>query len=132
MRKKGVAWLWAFLISAVVTGISGFSFWHVGYESGYNDGYRQRDGEAVLEIIDAKKSSYERGYNAGYEAGTTTDRPKTSSSFTDQYKQSVTVYITDNGMKYHKQGCQYLRDSRSALSMADAEAQGYTPCSECW
>lgn len=57
---------------------------------------------------------------------------QTDSTFTDQYKQSVTVYITDNGMKYHKQGCQYLWDSSSALSMADAEAQGYTPCSECW
>jgi methylphosphotriester-DNA--protein-cysteine methyltransferase len=41
------------------------------------------------------------------------------------------VYITKTGEKYHRDGCQYLRQSQIAISRADAIAQGYTPCSRC-
>lgn len=43
----------------------------------------------------------------------------------------VTVYITDTGAKYHTAGCQYLRQSKHAISLKAAKAQGYTPCSRC-
>jgi hypothetical protein len=46
-------------------------------------------------------------------------------------KQSVTVYITKTGQKYHKSGCQYLRQSRIPIDLDDAVAEGYTPCSKC-
>lgn len=42
-----------------------------------------------------------------------------------------TVYITDSGKKYHRDGCQYLKDSKIAISREDAIAQGYTACSKC-
>lgn len=46
--------------------------------------------------------------------------------------QSVTVYVTNTGAKYHKAGCQYLRQSQNAISLNDAKASGYTACSRCW
>lgn len=45
--------------------------------------------------------------------------------------QSVTVYITDTGTKYHRDGCQYLKKSQIAISLKEAKAEGYTPCSRC-
>lgn len=52
----------------------------------------------------------------------------TSSSDT----QSMTVYVTNTGSKYHRAGCQYLRQSQRAISLDDAKALGYTACSRCW
>jgi hypothetical protein len=41
------------------------------------------------------------------------------------------VYITATGEKYHRDGCRYLSQSKIAISLADAKARGYTPCSVC-
>lgn len=46
-------------------------------------------------------------------------------------KVSDTVYITDDGTKYHRSGCRYLKDSKHEISRADAKAQGYEPCKVC-
>ncbi len=43
-----------------------------------------------------------------------------------------TVYITRTGSKYHRYGCQYLRQSCYSMSKSNAQAQGYTACSRCW
>ena len=43
----------------------------------------------------------------------------------------VTVYVTRTGEKYHTDGCQYLRKSQIPISLEDAKASGYTPCSKC-
>lgn len=45
--------------------------------------------------------------------------------------KSVTVYITKTGEKYHTGGCRYLKKSKIAISLEDAQAQGYSPCSVC-
>jgi hypothetical protein len=42
-----------------------------------------------------------------------------------------TVYITRTGEKYHDGGCRYLRRSCIEISLANAIAQGYEPCSVC-
>ena len=44
---------------------------------------------------------------------------------------TVTVYITASGEKYHNSGCRYLKNSKIAISLSDAKAKGYTPCSVC-
>ena len=44
---------------------------------------------------------------------------------------SATVYITRTGEKYHLAGCRYLARSQIPIKLADAKAQGYTPCSVC-
>lgn len=43
----------------------------------------------------------------------------------------TTVYITNTGEKYHMSGCQYLRKSKIAIGLGNAQAQGYTACSKC-
>lgn len=44
---------------------------------------------------------------------------------------STIVYITKTGTKYHRDGCRYLSKSKIAISLKDAIAEGYTPCSIC-
>lgn len=43
----------------------------------------------------------------------------------------VIVYVTKTGEKYHAAGCQYLSRSQIPMSLEDAKASGYTPCSKC-
>jgi methylphosphotriester-DNA--protein-cysteine methyltransferase len=43
----------------------------------------------------------------------------------------VTVYVTNTGKKYHTGSCSYLSKSKIAISLSDAKAQGYGPCSRC-
>jgi len=42
-----------------------------------------------------------------------------------------TVYITVSGKKYHADGCRYINKSKIAITLADAIAKGYGPCSVC-
>lgn len=44
---------------------------------------------------------------------------------------SITVYITDTGEKYHRGDCSSLRKSKHAISLAEAKREGYTPCKRC-
>ncbi len=48
------------------------------------------------------------------------------------YQEPVetTVYITESGSKYHRDGCQYLKKSKIPISLSDAQAR-YEPCSKC-
>lgn len=46
--------------------------------------------------------------------------------------QEQTVYITNSGSKYHRDGCRYLKKSKIPISLSDAQAQGYTACSVCF
>jgi hypothetical protein len=43
----------------------------------------------------------------------------------------TTVYITKSGTKYHRAGCRYLSSSRIPISLGEAKARGYEPCSVC-
>jgi len=42
-----------------------------------------------------------------------------------------TVYVTRTGMKFHRSGCQYLREGHERMSRDEAVARGYAPCSVC-
>lgn len=46
-------------------------------------------------------------------------------------QNSYTVYITRTGSKYHRAGCQYLRQSCIKSDVNSARARGLTPCSVC-
>lgn len=50
---------------------------------------------------------------------------------TAQVENSYTVYVTRTGDKYHRDGCQYLRQSKIAMTKSDAINSGYTACSRC-
>lgn len=45
--------------------------------------------------------------------------------------QSITVYVTKTGSKYHTSSCRYLKHSKIPISLESAKAQGYDPCSVC-
>lgn len=49
--------------------------------------------------------------------------------FVNVYSQ--TVYVTNSGTKYHKEGCRYLSKSKIEISLSDAIAKGYGACSVC-
>jgi len=48
-----------------------------------------------------------------------------------QDKSEETVYITNTGKKYHRDGCRFLSKSKIAIKRKDAEAKGYEACKVC-
>ena len=57
--------------------------------------------------------------------------PEESDHTGEADEEQVTVYITKYGKKYHRVGCQYLSRSSYPISLEEAKAKGYTPCSVC-
>lgn len=47
------------------------------------------------------------------------------------YTDEVIVFVTESGKKYHTADCSYLTDSAMPVSLAQANAEGKTPCSRC-
>lgn len=45
--------------------------------------------------------------------------------------ETIYVYITDTGTKYHRDGCRYLAKSKIKITLKEAVERGYTPCSVC-
>ena len=44
---------------------------------------------------------------------------------------STVVYVTPTGSKYHREGCTHIKNSYRMMSIAAAEAQGYSACFRC-
>jgi len=43
------------------------------------------------------------------------------------------VYVTENGSKYHKQDCRFIKNKEAQeMKKADAITAGYAPCSRCF
>ncbi|MDD3375307.1 MAG: hypothetical protein PHY73_06275 [Candidatus Omnitrophica bacterium] len=43
------------------------------------------------------------------------------------------VYITQNGAKYHKETCRFVKDKEiTKMDKKEAVDQGYTPCGRCY
>lgn len=106
-----------------------------GYKIGHTDGYNEGHE-------DGYDFGYDTGYDEGHEQGyldglvvgasyTPYRNSSSSSSYTTQTTQSVTVYVTNTGEKYHRAGCSYLKKSSNPMSLSSAKAAGYTPCSRC-
>lgn len=62
---------------------------------------------------------------------TTTKKANQVQTKTKTNSDNPTVYIVGNGKKYHSAGCNYLHDKGRGISLKDAKANGYTPCSKC-
>ncbi len=66
----------------------------------------------------------------------TTNKSSSTSQTTAKHNYSSgsnssgTVYITDTGTKYHREGCRFLK-SKHAISRSDAIKNGYEPCGVC-
>lgn len=61
-----------------------------------------------------------------------TPSPVSTNNITDDELENITVYVTNSGKKYHQTGCQYLSNSKIAISLDEAELEGYEPCSKCF
>jgi micrococcal nuclease len=44
---------------------------------------------------------------------------------------AATVYVTETGQSYHRDGCPYLQRTRLPLPLPEAAALGYAPCGVC-
>ncbi|MCD7752225.1 MAG: DUF5011 domain-containing protein [Lachnospiraceae bacterium] len=69
--------------------------------------------------------------NASTKSATVTIKAKTVVVEDTDTSGGGTVYITDTGTKYHKDGCRYLSQSKHAISKARAIALGYEACKVC-
>ncbi len=56
---------------------------------------------------------------------------KAPTSDTSAETEQGTYYVTNSGTKYHIGTCSYLSKSRNAITLSEAKAKGYTPCSRC-
>lgn len=62
---------------------------------------------------------------------TPTPTPDPTPTPTPETPVDYTVYKTNTGTKYHRDGCSYLSKSKIAIMKSTAIAQGLTPCSKC-
>lgn len=106
-----------------------------GYLAGYSEGYLAAIEEIRNQGDDPSPSEYFTSYQPD-------DQPQSESEPEPEPQpdpepepepepESETVYITDSGTKYHRSGCGSLWNSRSAISLDEAEARGYTACLRC-
>jgi len=105
-----------------------------GYNSGYNDGELQGYNDGYTQAKDAGRSEgYRSGYDKGYSDGLSDAYVPSYNSYSYSYDTGyyTTVYITATGSKYHEIWCSYLSKSCYSISLSDAKASGYTPCSRC-
>lgn len=83
-------------------------------------------------VAEAYEEGYEDGYYEGYTKGLARGRRLGSRTTTPALTQdTVTVYVTRTGEKYHRSSCSYLSQSKIAISLEEAIEDGYTPCSRC-
>jgi hypothetical protein len=42
-----------------------------------------------------------------------------------------TVYVTENGKKYHAKNCSLAKTGKKGIELKEALKQGYEPCKQC-
>lgn len=88
---------------------------------------QKAEGEA-----EAKKAAEAAAaQKAAQEKAATTSSSASSASKASSTTNPQTVYVTKTGKKYHNDGCSSLKKSKIAMSLSEAEAEGYTPCKNC-
>lgn len=98
--------------------------------------YRTDLAGTILATSDGKSISFNVKSNYGSpgetEPAETTIKQTTAATTASSGGGSTeTVYITETGSKYHRDGCRYLAKSKIEISKSEAIAQGYGPCSAC-
>ena len=86
----------------------------------------------LLVILDANENFIFKGdYIEPQNSQSTPLTPNDYYPSTNDDNNNYTVYITEHGKKYHKTTCRYLTDSKIAIDIYEAIAEGYEPCSIC-
>lgn len=94
--------------------------------------------EAQVKTLEAQLAEKSKPASSSGSSGSSSSSGSTSSSGSSgstssaSDTQSVTVYVTRTGEKYHRSGCRYLSNSKIPISLSNARASGYTACSVCF
>ena len=62
----------------------------------------------------------------------TTEKDTDSERPSEKTNNSSVCYVTSSGTKYHKDGCSYLKKTNTKMTVQEAKACGYSPCSRCY
>lgn len=87
--------------------------------------------DRVLQALEKKARSEKKGLWADIKAIAPWEFRRGQSEQRKAGDQNVTVCVTKTGEKYHSGDCEYLKESKIPISLKDAKAKGYSPCSEC-
>lgn len=100
--------------------------------------YRTDLNGTIIVMSDGKKITVETENKTTEKAASITTNDSTATNATVKKQETsttqpiaTTVYITKTGEKYHKDGCSSLSKSKIAISLSDAKAKEYEPCSKC-
>ena len=61
-----------------------------------------------------------------------TEKDTDSEKPSEKVKNSSVCYVTSSGTKYHKDGCSYLKKTKTKMTVQEAKDCGYSPCSRCY
>jgi len=96
--------------------------------------YRTDECGTIVATSDGSSISFNTkpgSYSAASSSSTGTSSSNVNSSTTQTQNNNYTVYTTNTGSKYHRDGCRYLSKSKIAISKSAAINKGLTPCSVC-
>lgn len=124
-----------------------------GYDTGFSEGSAQGAAQEEQAVLSAVGDTFAQGYDAGYSEGYA-QKQKDNQAAREQYLASitpvfpviapmepeteapppevetVTVYITNSGTKYHLDGCRHLK-SKIEKTLEEAKALKLEPCKVC-
>ena len=124
-----------------------------GYDTGFSEGSAQGAAQEEQAVLSAVGDTFAQGYDAGYSEGYA-QKQKDDQAAREQYLASitpvlpviapteseteappaevetVTVYITNSGTKYHLDGCRHLK-SKIEKTLEEAKALKLEPCKVC-
>lgn len=88
--------------------------------------------EDEVETLQSQVDDLTAQLSSAKSAASASSSSSSSGSTLSGSTQSMTVYVTNTGSKYHQAGCQYLRQSCIPIDLGRAKSAGYTACSRCW
>lgn len=60
------------------------------------------------------------------------DKEEPTTAEKSESDNSSVCYVTASGTKYHRNGCSYLKKSKTKMTVQEAKDCGYSPCSRCY
>jgi competence protein ComEC len=97
--------------------------------------YRTDFGGTIVCTSDGNKIKFISGKVVNQNTGSPTERAVINNNASNTQSgvatAAVSVYVTKTGQKYHLESCSSLKSSKIKISLKDAKAKGYEPCSIC-
>jgi competence protein ComEC len=97
--------------------------------------YRTDVGGTIVCTTDGNKVKFISGkavnQSIGSPAPSAVANNSASNTQSGAATSAVSVYVTKTGQKYHLESCSSLKTSKLKISLKDAKAKGYEPCSIC-